>query len=77
MLSDNKMLEALAMNEPELLTDTGGAQLAGESDTSLTVISKLSDLYDRELVGIIGWAKQIPGIELWKRLIANHVCFLM
>lgn len=55
------MLEALALNEPELLTDTGGAQQAGESDTSLTVISKLSDLYDRELVGIIGWAKQIPG----------------
>lgn len=55
------MLEALALNEPELLTDTGGAQQAGESDTSLTVITKLSDLYDRELVGIIGWAKQIPG----------------
>ncbi|XP_046402554.1 steroid hormone receptor ERR1-like isoform X1 [Ischnura elegans] len=24
-------------------------------------VSTLSDLYDRELVGIIGWAKQIPG----------------
>lgn len=25
------------------------------------MLSVLSDLYDKELVGIIGWAKQIPG----------------
>lgn len=25
------------------------------------MLSILSDLYDRELVGVIGWAKQIPG----------------
>lgn len=25
------------------------------------ILSVLSDLYDKELVGIIGWAKQVPG----------------
>lgn len=25
------------------------------------MLSVLSDLYDKELVGVIGWAKQIPG----------------
>lgn len=54
------MLEALALNEPELLTDTA-TQQGSDLDPALSVVSKLSDLYDRELVGIIGWAKQIPG----------------
>lgn len=48
------------MNEPELLTDTTSQQ-GSDLDPVLSVVSQLSDLYDRELVGIIGWAKQIPG----------------
>ncbi|XP_044736033.1 steroid hormone receptor ERR2 isoform X2 [Chrysoperla carnea] len=56
MLEDIKMLEALKNCEPDML----------EINVSLEVskhrtLSMLSDLYDRELVGIIGWAKQIPG----------------
>lgn len=30
--------------------------------TANTVVHTLAELYDRELVNIIGWAKQIPGI---------------
>lgn len=36
----------------------------GESsnmDPSLRILCTLSELYDRELVAAIGWAKQIPG----------------
>uniref|UniRef100_A0A1B6MNL6 Estrogen-related receptor n=1 Tax=Graphocephala atropunctata TaxID=36148 RepID=A0A1B6MNL6_9HEMI len=58
--SDNKILEALRQYEPEILvgvtTDPGI-----EIEPNLSVVSRLSELYDRELVGIIGWAKQIPG----------------
>ncbi|XP_077275137.1 estrogen-related receptor isoform X4 [Temnothorax americanus] len=57
-LEDNKMVEALAACEPDML------QVSNNSSTQETdqrVLGQLSDLYDRELVGIIGWAKQIPG----------------
>lgn len=55
-LEDIKMLEALVACEPDTL----------ETNKTLDnlkhrTLSILSDLYDRELVGIIGWAKQIPG----------------
>lgn len=36
----------------------------GESSTmdpALRILCTLSELYDRELVAAIGWAKQIPG----------------
>ena len=37
-----------------------------ESDNAkYKIISTLSDFYDRELVGTIGWAKQIPGKPVW------------
>uniref|UniRef100_A0AAR5QKP1 Estrogen-related receptor n=1 Tax=Dendroctonus ponderosae TaxID=77166 RepID=A0AAR5QKP1_DENPD len=56
--ADIKMLEALVSCEPDSL----------EINTTLDhtkhrTLSILSDLYDRELVGIIGWAKQIPGFS--------------
>jgi len=56
LLEDIKMLESLIACEPDCL----------EINTTLDnskhrTLSILSDLYDRELVGIIGWAKQIPG----------------
>ncbi|XP_024887202.1 steroid hormone receptor ERR2 isoform X7 [Temnothorax curvispinosus] len=59
-LEDNKMVEALAACEPDML------QVSNNSSTQETdqrVLGQLSDLYDRELVGIIGWAKQIPGFS--------------
>ncbi|CAH1995548.1 unnamed protein product [Acanthoscelides obtectus] len=57
MLEDIKMLEALASCEPDCL-DTNAALDTSSKHKTLSI---LSDLYDRELVGIIGWAKQIPG----------------
>lgn len=60
-LDDNKMLEALTICEPELLNCNSDVTSSSELDPVLGVVSTLSDLYDRELVGIISWAKQIPG----------------
>ncbi|KAL1461305.1 hypothetical protein WDU94_013212 [Cyamophila willieti] len=57
-LEENKMLEALIICEPEMLTVRSETP---QSDPTLQTINSLSDLYDRELVCIIGWAKQIPG----------------
>ncbi|XP_026687734.1 steroid hormone receptor ERR1-like, partial [Diaphorina citri] len=57
-LEENKMLEALLLCEPEMLTVRSETP---QSDPTLQTINSLSDLYDRELVCIIGWAKQIPG----------------
>ncbi|XP_044745825.1 steroid hormone receptor ERR1 isoform X1 [Coccinella septempunctata] len=55
-LEDIKMLEALAACEPdplEINTMLGNPKLRH--------LPILSELFDKELVGIIGWAKQIPG----------------
>ena len=30
-------------------------------ETQTRTVSILSDLYDREIISIIGWAKQVPG----------------
>ncbi|XP_041969009.1 steroid hormone receptor ERR1-like isoform X2 [Aricia agestis] len=58
-IDDIKVLEALASYEPEMLTC--GTPPAGVTDPSARTLALLADLYDRELVGVIGWAKQIPG----------------
>ncbi|XP_026725744.1 steroid hormone receptor ERR1 isoform X2 [Trichoplusia ni] len=58
-LDDIKVLEALNSYEPELLTCS--APPAGVTDPVAKTLALLADLYDRELVGVIGWAKQIPG----------------
>lgn len=73
-LDDIKILEVLALSEPDLLAivqPNGGNSGASsdkeaddKSDMFLEVhemLSVLSDIYDRELVSVIGWAKQIPG----------------
>ncbi|XP_033216256.1 steroid hormone receptor ERR1 isoform X3 [Belonocnema kinseyi] len=59
-LEDNKMVEALLACEPDMLQVSS---LSPSLDTDQRVLGQLSDLYDRELVGIIGWAKQIPGFS--------------
>ncbi|KAJ8930537.1 hypothetical protein NQ314_016650, partial [Rhamnusium bicolor] len=56
VLEDIKMLEVLATCEPDCLEINTTLE-----DSKHRTLSILSDLYDRELVGIIGWAKQIPG----------------
>lgn len=53
------MLEALSSCEPEMLVAPHDSSLP---DPELHIMSILSELYDRELVGIISWAKQIPGV---------------
>nr|ASL70079.1 estrogen-related receptor [Laodelphax striatellus] len=60
-LEDNKMLEMLTMCEPEVLSCLQPTSHSSSDSPMLNIIAMLSDLYDRELVGIIGWAKQIPG----------------
>ncbi|XP_050665631.1 steroid hormone receptor ERR1 isoform X2 [Leptidea sinapis] len=58
-LDDIKILEALTSYEPELLSC--GASPAGVTDPAARTLTMLAELYDRELVDVIGWAKQIPG----------------
>lgn len=55
-IPDIKMLEALAACEPDCLEINSALE-----NSKHRTLSILSDLYDKELVGIIGWAKQIPG----------------
>lgn len=50
------MLDALSGCEPDILDINTSLE-----NSKHKTLSILSDLYDRELVGIIGWAKQIPG----------------
>uniref|UniRef100_T1IPY4 Estrogen-related receptor n=1 Tax=Strigamia maritima TaxID=126957 RepID=T1IPY4_STRMM len=57
-LEDNKLLYALNACEPETLVATPDPNLP---DSDYKAVCVLSDLADRELVGAIGWAKQIPG----------------
>jgi hypothetical protein len=63
---DNKILSTLGQCEPEMLTTADIMWPEGEStlanlNPSLRMLCTLSELYDRELVAAIGWAKQIPG----------------
>ncbi|KAJ6638731.1 Steroid hormone receptor ERR2 [Pseudolycoriella hygida] len=76
-LEDIKMLETLAISEPEMLSvgmdlmkincdDYGDDKSRSTSDVRMDtdaheLLSVLSDIYDKELVNVIGWAKQIPG----------------
>lgn len=59
-----RIMTALINCEPEELS-ASPAQFIANIPSSLSVQTKtlyiLSDLFDRELVSLIGWAKQIPG----------------
>jgi len=57
-LEENKVLESLSQCEPEQLVSLADPSLPA---SALKTVSTLSDIYDRELVGTIGWAKQVPG----------------
>lgn len=56
-LEENKLLVSLASCEPEPLL----ACLDSPPGPGHLPVALLADLYDRELVSTIGWAKQVPG----------------
>lgn len=62
----HRIMTALINCEPEELT-ASPAQFVTNIPSTLSVQMKtlylLSDLFDRELVSLIGWAKQIPGFS--------------
>lgn len=62
----NRIMTALINCEPEELT-ASPSQYVTNIPSSLSIQIKtlyiLSDLFDRELVSLIGWAKQIPGFS--------------
>lgn len=91
-LEDIKMLDVLASFEPEKLSvghcsvdlmSKNDEDVKSESVTpdAQELINVLSDLYDKELVGVIGWAKQIPGASAFastlgpSRIILSFVGF--
>lgn len=78
-LDDIKILEVLALSEPDLLaivqpnSASSDKDIDDKSDMFIEVhemLSVLSDIYDRELVSVIGWAKQIPG-NFWSFLLID------
>lgn len=62
----NRIMTALINCEPEEL-NASPAQFVANIPSTLSFQTKtlyiLSDLFDRELVSLIGWAKQIPGFS--------------
>ena len=61
-LEENKILVSLAGSEPESLLATADTPTQTLMlPPGLRIVSLLADLYDRELVATIGWAKQVPG----------------
>lgn len=66
-LEDIKMLDALASFEPEKHAvnrcdiNLNAKDEKDDYTSAEEMLNILSGLYDRELVGVIGWAKQIPG----------------
>ena len=56
------MMMALSQCEPEVPTVGMTDPLLNDSEPR--VVNVLSDLYDREIISTIGWAKQVPGKSL-------------
>jgi len=57
-LEDNKLLTSLISNEPETVLALPDTSLP---EKKYKIVKTLSDLYQRQLVGIVDWAKRIPG----------------
>jgi len=60
-LEDNLVLEGLSSCEPEPISIQGCDYVECGEDLRTSVL--LADIYDRELVLTIGWAKQVPGFS--------------
>lgn len=60
----SKIMTALVSCEPEELTaSTSFLNIPPTVSVQMKTLYVLSDLFDRELVSLIGWAKQIPGFS--------------
>ncbi|XP_053278754.1 steroid hormone receptor ERR2, partial [Pleuronectes platessa] len=59
-LSGNKMISHLLLTDPAPLAAN---QDTSTNDSSLSTLLTLCDLLNRELLALIGWAKQIPGFS--------------
>lgn len=59
-----EMMNKMTTTDGKELIDIKSGDLIGGklSNDAQEMLSILSDIYDKELVGVIGWAKQIPGI---------------
>merc|ERR1712012_980082 len=57
-LDDNKLLNALISCEPETVLALPDSSVP---DGTYKIVKTLSNLYEEQLVGIIDWAKRIPG----------------
>jgi hypothetical protein len=57
--TENKMMLALSANEPDVLVAC--TPDPSQVEPEFRAVSILSDLYDREIISTIGWAKQVPG----------------
>ena len=57
-VTDNKLLTSLISNEPETVLALPDTSLP---EKKYKIVKTLSDLYQRQLVGIVDWAKRIPG----------------
>ena len=55
---DNKLLNSLISCEPETVLALPDSSVPDDEKITQT----LSNLYEKQLVGIIEWAKQIPGL---------------
>ncbi|XP_065563848.1 steroid hormone receptor ERR2-like [Artemia franciscana] len=75
-LEDNKTLSALAQAEPDLVVascessyQSSDSVLAAiitgkvQGCSGISLLTTLSEVYDRDLVTMIGWAKQVPGFS--------------
>ena len=69
-LEENKILETLIICEPEPLVSMEDASLPS---SPLKTVSILSDIYDRELVATIGWAKQVNLFHIYINLFFDEL----
>ena len=61
---DNKLLNSLISCEPETVLALPDSSVPDDEKITQT----LSNLYEKQLVGIIEWAKQIPGTFVMSHL---------
>ena len=57
-IAENKIFNTLQACEPEVCLAFPDASMNEDKTKTIKV---LSDLYERQLVGVVDWAKQIPG----------------